>query len=276
MRNRGDIVRRLAVIIGVYAVILAGSVRLHWAGDEPYYRPTAGLLVTFSLVAALVGLVSIWASFAAVHWSARASGLIVGIAVLTGFTTLFFEYSSFLIWQLLVLVVAQFAGLVAALSILRLCGYAIARGSTDSVKLRTAAPRRSQFAIRDLLLLTAAFASLLSVVHYTRPVEMQWALYAILISGGMCAALVSLATLWACVSTHHFALRITALLAVAPVGGVMWAVADHYMPLIMNAPWYSAVTTLQVVLMSLPLAVIRSNGYRFVTSATNERCEPCD
>jgi hypothetical protein len=267
MGKRDAIVRPLALIIGVYVVALAAAVRWHWAGDPPYHRPTVALLFTFALVAALVGLISIWASFAALRWSARAAGLIVGIALMAGFASLFFEYDSFLIWQLFVLVVMSFACLIAALSVVRWCGYRIVRDEVHSTKQPAASTTRPQYGIRDLLVLMAALAFLCSVLHYTRPTSLPLALYAILVAGGVGKALVSLVTLWACFSRRHFLSRAAALLAVAPAGGIIYSIADSYVPLIMNAPWYAAITTLQVALMAVPLALLRVKGYAFVRAA---------
>jgi hypothetical protein len=245
-------------------VLLAAAVRWHWAGDPPYHRPTAALLLTFALVAALVSLVSIWASFAAVRWSARASGLIVGIALLTGFATLFFEYSSFLIWQLFVLVVMLFVSLIIGLGVIRWCGYRVKCEPIHSTPRPAAVATRTQYGLRDLLLLTAALAFLCSVLHYARPTTLPLILYAILIAGGICVALVSLVTLWACFARSRLLMRAVALAAVAPFGGIVYDVADNYIPLIMNAPWYAAITALQVVFMVMPLALLRTKGYRFI------------
>ncbi len=42
----------------------------------------------------------------------------------------------------------------------------------------------------------------------------------------------------------------------------VYAVIDYYEPLLFNWHWYAAVTTLQVLFMSVPLIVARLQGYR--------------
>lgn len=48
-----------------------------------------------------------------------------------------------------------------------------------------------------------------------------------------------------------------------PIGGAVYAVIDYYEPLLFNWQWYAAVTSLQVLFMSVPLIVARWKGYRF-------------
>jgi hypothetical protein len=267
MGSRGETVRPLALIVGSYAVALAAAVRWHWAGDPPYHRPTVSLCITFALVAALVGLISIWASFAAVRWSLRAAGLIVGAALLIGFATLFFEYNNFLIWQLFVLVAMCFACLITALSGVRLCGYRVARDGTHSAAQPATSTSRAHYGVRDLLVLTAALALFCFVLHYTKPTSLPLALYIILIAGGIAKSLVSLVTLWACFSRRSHIMRLAALSAVAPTGGIVYDIADNYIPLIMNAGFYAAITMLQAALMTVPLAFLRVKGYQFCRAA---------
>ena len=164
MAARNNVVRPIAIIIAIYAVLLAGGVRWHWAAGPPYDEGSVGLLVAFALGAALVGLISIWASFTALHWSMRASGVIAGAALLAGLATLFFEWNDFLIWQLILLVFAEWACTVVILGAIRLCGYTIRRevaesqqtGAVSAYGATDVPVRPSQFRVRDLLLITAA------------------------------------------------------------------------------------------------------------------------
>ncbi len=72
-----------------------------------------------------------------------------------------------------------------------------------------------------------------------------------------------LAPLWASLSNNHTGFRIAALIAAAPLGGLVYAVLDYYEPLLFSWQWYAGVTTLQVLFMTLPLVLLRSNGFRF-------------
>lgn len=270
MAARAALIRRVTIIIGCYAVLLGGGVRCHWAGEPPYYRPSFGLLIAFATVGALVGLVSIWSAFALVHWSTRASGLIAGTAILAGLLTLFLEWNDYLVWQVVVIVYSQLACLVIALSAFRLCGYTIQCDVVASQNMdEPFSARSSQFTVRNLLVLTSALALLFCVLHYSRPGGLSMTEYAINAIGGVCAAIVSLAVCWACFTRKNFVFRIAALLAVAPAGGIVYILLEPYAPLLMSASWYAGVTTLQVVLMTLPLAIVRSHGYRFTRFVLN-------
>jgi hypothetical protein len=120
-------------------VLLAAGIRWHFAAGPPFYEGSIGLLIAFAMIAALVGLVSIWASFAAVHWSTRASGLIAGAALMAGLATLFFDWNNFLIWQLIVLIFAEMACVIAVFGAFRLCGYTIRPELAESEQRNAAA-----------------------------------------------------------------------------------------------------------------------------------------
>jgi hypothetical protein len=260
-----DTMRRwLAAIIAVYLILLAGGVNWHWSSEPLYARPTPGLLLAFGVTAALVGLISIWAALAVSHWSGRASGLITGIAVVAGVPTMFFEWNHSLVWQLLVIVYVQLAALVIVLATMRLFGCTIrssAEPSNDSANGE--GTRAGQFTIRNLFLITSALGLLFSVIHFTRPIELGGTLYEILVWGGMCAALVSLIAFWASFSSQHIAIRVVALFAAAPVGGICYRAMTNYAPLLMSSEFYAGVTTVQILCMTLPLTVVRLSGFRF-------------
>ena len=258
--------RILAAIISVYLVLLAGGLSWHWSSEPPYARPTIGLLLAVGVIAALVGLISIWCAFAATHWSERASGLIAGSAVLVAVPTLFFEWDNSLVWQLLVIVYVQLAALIMA-SVQ--CASLAARSRIVPGFQRAAGgkgTRATQFTVRNLFLITSALALLFGVIHFIRPIELGGTLYEILVCGGFCAAFVSLVTLWASFSKLHVVIRLVALLVAAPAGGICYRAMSNYLPMLMSSEFYAAVTAVQVVCMALPLAIIRLAGYRFCSS----------
>jgi hypothetical protein len=271
MAKRRELFRKLAIIVGCYAVLLAGGVRSHWAGGPPYERSSLGLQIAFAMVAALVGLASIWSAFAAVHWSTRASGLIATIAAVAGVLTFFFQWSDFLVWQLVAIVYAQLACLIMFLAGIRVCGYTLQRESRLAMSADDARfGRPTQFSVRNMLMLTTSLALLFCVLHYGRPVELTGMLFAIVLFGGLCAAVVALVAMWACFSAMAIAIRIVVAVAVAPAGGILYHVLEQYEALLMSAPWYAGVTTLQVALMMLPMALVRLHGYRFTSSSRTQ------
>jgi hypothetical protein len=260
--------RFLAATVAAYALLLAGMIRWHWSQGPPYTQETPALLAAFGLSAALAGLLTIWGALTALHWTKRASGFIVGTAVLGGFWLLFSEWNRFLIWQLLVMFAVEIGVLILVLAIARIWGYAFVRtraGSSDVVIPRDHAS--SNFSIRDLLLLTAAFAFFFAVLRCARPIDLETKMDFILALGGSCAALISLLTLWGCFGTSHILLRASTLILVAPIGGAAYIVASHYarLPLLFSWPWYAGVTALQTLLMTIPLGLIHSHGYGVVT-----------
>jgi hypothetical protein len=272
MAGRGRIFRILSIVIGCYAGLLAGGVRWHWAAGPPYYQATLGLQFAFATVAALVGLASIWSAFAAVHWSTRASGLIAAVAAVAGVLTFFFEWNDFLVWQLIAIVYAQLACLIVALGVIRLCGYTLQRDfSGVSPEAESISARSSQFSVRNLLLLTTSLAVLFCVLHFSRPVELSGKLLAIVLLGGMCAAVVALVALWTCFSTAPIVIRIAVAVAIGPVGGFAYRAAEQYERLLMSGPWYAGVTAMQFLLMALPLVLVRMQGYRFMPAPRTQR-----
>jgi hypothetical protein len=271
MAQRRELFRMLAIIVGCYAVLLTGGVRSHWAGGPPYERSSLGLQIAFATVAALVGLASIWSAFAAVHWSTRASGLIATIAAVAGVLTFFFVWSDFLVWQLVAIVYAQLACLILVLAGIRVCGYTLQRESSLSVSADDAQfVRPTQFSVWNMLTLTTSLALLFCVLHYGRPVELSVMMYAVVLFGGLCAAVVALVALWACFSRTAIAIRIVVAVAAAPAGGFLYHVLEQYEALLMSAPWYAGVTTLQILLVILPLTLVRLQGFRFTSTSRTQ------
>jgi hypothetical protein len=256
--------RPLACVIAAYLLMLAGALSWHWSSPPPYARPTVGLMLAFGVVATLSGLISIWCAFAATHWSGRASGLIAATAVLFAVLAFFFQWDESLIWQLFVIVSVELAKLIISLGAIRLCGFTIATNlEASTTRAEGVDIRAAQFTVRDLLLNTSALALLFSVLHFIWPIELGATLYQILIWGGLCAAFVSLVALWASFSRHHLAFRAIVVLVAAPVGGVCYRAMSKYLPLLMSAEFYAGVTAVQILCMTVPLAIVRLNGYRF-------------
>jgi hypothetical protein len=117
-------------------------------------------------------------------------------------------------------------------------------------------------------MLTAAFAMLFSVVHYAQPAEIGTRFYLIMAIGGVCAAMVAVAALWACLCDRPATLRLVAYVLAAPAGGFVYLLLKRIEPLLFSAPWYAGVTALQVASLSLPLLLVRYSGYRFRRART--------
>ena len=120
-----------------------------------------------------------------------------------------------------------------------------------------------QLSISDFLIFIGALALLCAVMRGSRPIDLGTTVYAIDAAGGCCAAIVALTVLWACFGSGPVAPRLAALVLVAPTGGAVYVAAERFASLLFNWPWYSGVTTAQVLFMSIPCLILRSRGFRF-------------
>jgi hypothetical protein len=231
----------------------------------PHTQPSAWLMISFGLCAALLGLSSILVALAALHWTRQVSGLVVGVAVLGLFFSPFFDWDRFLIWQLLVMFGVQTGCLVAALVAARLLGGGLAFvDDAGRWKAKQVSNRTLRFSISDVMIFTAALALLIAVMRGSRPIDLGTIGYAINIAGGCGAALVGLTVLWACFGSSPVFLRAAALIIVAPTGGVVYVLAEQYASLLFSWRWYAGVTSAQVLFMTIPCLMLRARGLRFL------------
>jgi hypothetical protein len=139
----------LAATLAVYLLTLGVMLRWHWALGPPHTQASLSLMISFGLVAALLGLSSILVALAALHWTRRASGLVAGVALTGLFFNPFFDWDQFLIWQLLVMFGVQTGCLVVALLAARSLGRGLAfvdaEGQWDG---KPGLHRRGGFALR--------------------------------------------------------------------------------------------------------------------------------
>jgi hypothetical protein len=255
----------LAATLAVYLLILGVTLRWHWALGPPHTQPSAWLMISFGLCAALLGLSSILVALAALHWTRQVSGLVVGVAVLGLFFSPFFDWDRFLIWQLLVMFGVQTGCLVAALVAARLLGGGLAFvDDAGRWKAKQVSNRTLRFSISDVMIFTAALALLIAVMRGSRPIDLGTIGYAINIAGGCGAALVGLTVLWACFGSSPVFLRAAALIIVAPTGGVVYVLAEQYASLLFSWRWYAGVTSAQVLFMTIPCLMLRARGLRFL------------
>jgi hypothetical protein len=222
----------LAVTLAVYSLTLGVMLRWHWALGPPHTQSSPWLMISFGLAGALLGLSSILVALAAVHWTRRASVLVVGVAMMGMFFNPFFDWNRFLIWQFLVMLGVQTGCL----------------------------------SISNILIFTGAMALLFAAMRGSRPVDLGMIGYAINIAGGCGAALVALTVLWACFGSSPVFLRAAALILVAPTGGVVYVVAERYASLLFSWQWYAGVTSAQVLFMTIPCLMLRAQGFRFLRS----------
>ena len=164
------ITRALLALALVYIFLAVAMLRWHFSYGPPYYQPTYGLFVVLAVSAALVGLLSVWAALGALHWVKRLPSFVVGAAFFVGGWLLFFDWNQYLIWQAVVLFVAQMVCLVLALGCIRLFfGISVQRESS----LPRSGNRSSQLSIHDLMVVTASLALLCAVLRIGQPVELS-------------------------------------------------------------------------------------------------------
>jgi hypothetical protein len=265
----------LAATLAVYLLILGVMLWWHWALGPPHTQPSLSLMISFGLCAALLGLSSILAALAALQWTRRASGLVVGVAVLGMFFNPFFDWDRFMIWQLLVMFGVQTECLVVALLAARSfgCGLAFVHaGGRYEGKAPSSTSLR--FSISDILVFTGAVALLFAVMRGSRPIDLGTVGYAINVAGGCGAAIVGLTALWACLGSSPVFLRASALLLIAPTGGIIYVLAARYASLLFSWQWYAGVTSAQVLFMTIPCLVLRTWGFRFLRDGFSRTDEP--
>jgi hypothetical protein len=222
-------------------------------------------MISFGLCAALLGLLSILVALAALHWTRRVSGLVIGVAVLCLFFNPVFALDGYLIWQFLLIIGAQTACLLVALLAARSLGCRLALVDAQGrCEGKPASSTALRFSISDVLIFTGAMALLFGALRSSRPVNLGAIVYAINIVGGCGAAIVGLTVLWACLGSSPVFLRAAALLVVAPTGGVIYVLSARYATLLFSWQWYAGVTTAQVVFMTIPCLILRAWGFRFV------------
>jgi hypothetical protein len=255
----------LAATLAIYLLTLGVMLTRHWALGPPHTQASLSLMISFALCAALLGLASILVALAALHWTRRMSGLVVGVAVLGLFFNPFFDWNGFLIWQLLVMFGVQTGCLVVTLLTARSigCGLAFvdAEGRWEG---KPASSKALRFSISDILIFTGAMALLFGVLRGSRPINLGTIAYAINIAGGCGAAIVGLTVLWACLGSSPIFLRASAIVLVAPSGGVIYILAARYASLLFSWQWYAGVTTAQVLFMTVPCLMLRAWGFRYV------------
>jgi hypothetical protein len=251
--------------VGVYLVTLGVMLKWHWALGAPHTQASPWLMIAFGLLTALLGLSSMLAALATVHWTRRASAVVVGVAVMGWFFIPYFDWDRFLIWQLLVMLGVQTGCIAIALLAAGWLGTSLAfvdAGGRSDAKPTSRTTLR--FSISDILILTVALALLFTVMRGWRPIDLGMIGYAINIAGGCAAALVGLTVLWACFGSSPVFLRVAALIVVAPMGGVIYVLAARYAPLLFSWTWYAGVTSGQVLFMAFPCMMLRAWGFRFV------------
>jgi hypothetical protein len=251
----------MLLILIAYVLILFAALRWHLSYGPPISRETVGLFVVFAMSAALVGLVSLAAALGALRFSIGSAVLIVGSALLLKLWIEFAAWAPHQVWEMIQILISQFVSLVLGFATIRLRKYRIVQ-ATETTK----GPVRTRFSTKDLLVLMVAFAILFAVLGSATPLisgRLKWLL--IYAAGGASAALVVAVAAWLCFGTRWLVLRLLATILVAPIGGVVYGVADHYSrTLAFSWQWFAGVTATQMLLMIIPLAVMRWQGFRFV------------
>ena len=135
----------LPATVVVYLLTLGVMLKWHWALGPPHTQASLSLMISFGLVAALLGLSSILVALAALHWTRRAAGLVAGVAVIGLFFNPFFDWDAFLICQLLVMFGVLTGCLVVALLAARSLGFGLAFVDADG---RWQAKPRSNLMLR--------------------------------------------------------------------------------------------------------------------------------
>lgn len=164
--KRFRLISILAVTLAVYSLAIGVLLRWHWLLGPPHTQSSPWLMFSFGLCGAILGLFSILVAVAAFHWTRRASGFMVAVAVPGFFLGAFYDWDRFLIWQLLVMFSAQTVCLVVALITAQLVGCRLAFVDDGLPPEPKPASRKTlRFSISDIMLFTAATALLFVTVR---------------------------------------------------------------------------------------------------------------
>ncbi len=254
-------IRRVFPLLAALAVLLAAAGAWHVSGGPPYHEGRLGLLILFAGSAALAGLLMAITVLSAWHWAKQVAAILISGSALLFVWLLFNEGYEFFIWQLLLVAAAQIITQVLAFGGLRLARYQVEFGpAIHDVATR---PTANRFSLADTIYLTTALAIASAVLSMARAVELPPLVVCILIAGGMSAAIVAVAGVWLGFGGGASgAWRIGPAIAAAPLGGVVYAITDRFENLLFSAPWYAAVTSVELLLVAAGSFWLRRQGFR--------------
>jgi hypothetical protein len=183
-------------------------------------------LLRTSLLAAQIGLVTVWAVLGSTRWFIRIPlALIIAIVVAApaiGSQMHFHDTES--------LFIVQTAAICLICGVLRSQGYALRlqkEPSGPAANGTAEAARLLQFGIRDVLLWTTALAVILGVAQQGRSVTL---------TAGVLASIVLVTALWAALGEGRFWLRWAVLILVSLVSGIVYTICQYFAA-VSNASW---------------------------------------
>ena len=265
MNTRIGLVKSLAYTVLGYLFLFVAVLTWHVLAQQPNDVASLTLIIGLGLRVALVNLLMVGGALVSLHWPKRLAAVICGAAVIAGILLGLFNWPAYLLWQLMVELAVAMGLQVMAFAGAHLAGYRLLR-SKQSAEGQTAVcvGPAQRVSVRDLFLLVTSFALLFATLRFLQPVNIPGWLYAPLFVCGGAIALMAVTVAWAMLSEANWMLRTAVLLAIVPAAALIFDALSKIYLLLYNPWFYAAVAFVTVLMMSLPLVLLRANGFRIV------------
>ena len=247
--NRGH--RRLAVwLVGAHLVVglvLGGITR--WSVNIPPRYPDYAVFLLAGFVFAQACLVGIWGALGSGSWVIRLIGVAVGVPYLG----LVFGFAiDELDFEIVLMVAATAVSVASPLLVTRHFG-------AEVISDRTNAPMRpqTQFSIRQLMLLTAVVACLLTLGRWLRPgLVVNDAVFVGVVAGTF--AVIGVAAPWSLIGAGRMWATVPVLFGLA----VAVAFAPPRLTPAEDTPLWATATLTEALTLTVTLGVLRYRGYQ--------------
>lgn len=220
------------------------------------------LLIAVILLSSLMGLLAFWLAFGQTQLLVRAASFLLGVAVLGTPLFVIWVWPRWGTWRLLHIFLAQLVSMVVLKIFAQRCNFALWCFRGDDQASCSTVRRPSQFSLLDTMFWVSGCAVVFAVGRFVNPDDVRADERLILFGYGCGSAIVALAGAWAGLGTAQAAIRLSVVMALAPIGGAVFIVGSHLMPLMFTWWWWASFTGLQAVIIASYMAGLRSCGFR--------------
>lgn len=285
MQHDGQPVHRgIKWLVALHLIVGIAPLASGWLADAVWVMPVYWALS--ALCIAQLTLLSLWVVLSERRWPARLAGAVSGTAYVTLWLVLGICISSVSTDHVLLTIsgflevfgymFASYAALVAVIStaflLMRRFG---ARLTNDARTIASLTPRRSQYSVFHLLVITSVCSLILCLVKVSQPSEHLERTGMLAVVAGYLLAIViflinSVCAVWATLSPRSPCSRIGIALLVSSLLGVSLATDSGNDA----GPWWmvlaaSSIPVIVTAIVVLSLLVVRACGYRMVSNTAN-------
>ena len=251
--------RKLGLLIASYVLLAILMLLWNFVTVQTLDEPTIGLLFVYGIATTLVGLLLIWFSVGVLTWTHRTCGLFL----MTVFLVVVWASDRFLLWQMLRVHAAQAGFMAIAFATFHSLSWDFRYRGVAVTSIRSKIIGTSGSQVIILCVFAACMAISCGSLLLQPEFRSLLVLLAVLAAGGCAAGAISLAAMQISLGQSSWPIRILMFAIVAPMGGIVYALATIFVPLLFNFYWFAGVTTLQTALTVLPLAIARRHGFEF-------------